>query len=134
MKPYSDRQTVTFDINHTLEFTGDDADQFSDLIDLGNVYTHLLIEVPASALTSTQLNLYIQNDSKASTVPVLFHNSYMKDSTGTGTFTTEVWATTASTGNYIVLVPVGYIQYFRLRATTNQTTADKTIYARGVNL
>lgn len=120
-------QTVTIDIDHDLEFTGDDADQFSDLIDLGfHAPGGILISVPTSALTSSALNVYTQRTGATDEVPVLFQ--YRQTSNNTP----ATWATTADTGNFTIHCPCYGVRYLRIRATTNQTTADKTFYCIGV--
>ena len=41
-------KTATLDYDRTTtEFTGDDADRFTDLVDLGGNYEFLTVEIPA---------------------------------------------------------------------------------------
>jgi len=117
--------TATVDIDRATEFTGDDVDQFSDLVDLGDDYEFITVML-GSAITSSTLNPYIQRDSSIATVPVIVH---ALDDDATGSF---AHATTAATTQVAVTFRIGGAQYLRMRFGSNQS-ADRTLYVRGFN-
>jgi len=122
---FSRWMTATVDIDRATEFTGDDVDQFSDLIDLGDDYEFITV-IFGSAITSSTLNPYIQRDGSIATVPVIVH---ALDDDATGSF---AHATTAATTQVAVTFRVGGAQYLRMRFGSNQS-ADRTLYVRGFN-
>ncbi len=127
----SEWKTCLIDIDRASQFTGDDVDQYSALVDLGRAYEKVVIWVPT--ITSSALNIYVQRVASTATVPTILHMANMKDTGGNGTWTSEAWATTAGTGDYVITCDcLGGIQYVRIRATSTQTTTDKTLYLRGV--
>ena len=120
-------KTCLIDIDRASEFTGDDVDQYSKLVDLERSYEKLVIYVPT--ITSSPLNIYIQRTPGESVVPVILHDKIMTGGTGS----TGAWGTTAGTGDYTITCDcLGGIQFIRVRATSNQTTTDKTLYVRGI--
>jgi len=120
---YSERVSVTLDFNRTpTEFTGDDVDQFTELISLNKPYEKLIIEVPT--IESSTVQVHTQWDDSISTVPSPLHEQGSVDST------TILWATTAGTGGYTIVCDAGLVQHFRLRCGTDQT-ADRVFYVRG---
>ena len=110
------------DIDRATEFTGDDVDQYSKLVDLGGEYEYVLVYVPT--ITSATTNLCLQRDGAVATVPVAL---YRLDDDATGDF---LDATTAGTTSKYVLFHVGAIQYLRVKCGANQA-ADVTFYVRG---
>ena len=117
--------TATFDIDRDTEFVGDDADQFSKLLDLGENYEFITV-VMGAAITSSTLNPWVQMTEAISEVPVIVH---VLDDDATGSF---AHATTAATTQVAVTFRIGGIQYLRLRCGSNQA-ADRTMYVRGFN-
>jgi len=63
--------TALIDIDRATEFTGDDVDQYSKLVDLGALYSVITLHVPA--LTSSALNIYVQRTGEVDEVPVAVH-------------------------------------------------------------
>jgi len=117
-------QSCLIDIDRDSEFSGDDVDQYSKLVDLGRHYEKLLIIVPA--LTSSALNIYVQELASTATVPSVLHKRKTSDES------TVAWATTAGTGDYAIVCDcLGGFRYVRIRATTNQA-ADRTFRVCGV--
>jgi len=123
-------KTCLIDIDRSSEFTGDDVDQYSKLVNLGRIYDKIMIIVPT--IDSSALNLYAQRNDSSATVPTIVHHGYMYDASGAGNvWTTAAWSTTAGTGAYAIECNCVCAQYIRIRATTNQT-ADRTLYVMGV--
>jgi hypothetical protein len=118
-------KTATIDTDRAEEFTGDDVDQFSSLIDLGENYEYLLV-LCNSTITSSTLAPWVQKTNSEAEVPVVMH---ILDDDATGSF---AHATTAGTTQIAVIFRIGAIQYLRLRAGTNQD-ADETFSVRGFN-
>jgi hypothetical protein len=116
--------TSTIDIDRSSEFTGDDVDQFGDLIDLGENYENLLVIIPT--ITSATVSIYIQMDEAIDSVPVVLH---ILDDDATGSF---LHATTAATTTNVCIYRIGAARFIRLRANANQL-ADRTFYVRGFN-
>jgi len=113
------------DIDRATEFTGDDVDRYSELVDLGANFDKVLVILPA--LTSAVVSLYIQKDGNEDTIPVQLQ---ALDDDATGHF---AHATTAGTGAIAVLFKlVGGIQYLRVHCGDNQA-ADRTFWLRGSN-
>lgn len=122
---YSKPYTATIDIDRTpTEFAGDDVDQFSSLVELDRPYRKLLITFPA--ITSSITEIHLQDGDSTDTVPLAFHEIMSDDGA------TQVWATTASAGSLVIQADIGFVQFFRLRCTTNQT-ADRAITVRGMD-
>lgn len=117
--------TATIDIDRDTEFTGDDVDQFSDLIDLGDNYEYLLV-LCDSVITSSTLAPWVQKTAEIDEVPVVMH---ILDDDATGSF---AHATTAAVTQIAIIFRIGAIQYLRLRAGSNQA-ADETFSVRGFN-
>ena len=114
--------TATIDINRDSEFTGDDVDQFSSLVNLGRRCDKVKLTFPS--LTASAVNLYGQEGSSTSTVPKVIHAVKADISA------TAVLVITSNPQNTTVVVPCGY-QYIRVRCTTNQA-ADRAIICVGV--
>ena len=112
------------DIDRPIEFTGDDVDQYSKLVDLGGVFSEVLVYIPAlDALAA--VSLMIQRDGLIVTVPSPLH---IMDSDATGSF---LHATTAATTDFkAILFHVGAVQFLRVYCDAAQV-ADRTFYVRG---
>ncbi len=113
------------DIDRATEFTGDDVDRFSELVDLGMDYKHLVVCVPALDASAT-VRVYGQRDAAIATVP---HPvvSIKKESTGH-----IAQVTTSGAGDMEVSFDIGGIQFLRIYLSANQT-ADRSIWVRGVD-
>ncbi len=113
------------DIDRATEFTGDDVDVYSKLVDLGDIYKGLLIKLPA--ITSAAISVCVQQSDSIAEVPVVLHYRQSSDNA------TAAWATTASEGSLVILCPaLGGAQYVRIKSGANQG-ADRSIQVRGVN-
>lgn len=117
--------TGTVDIDRDAEFTGDDVDQFSKLIDLGDNFEFITV-ILGSVITSSVLGPWIQMDGDIDTVPVIVH---VLDDDATGSF---AHATTAAVTQVAVTFRIGGAQWLRMRFGSNQA-ADETFYIRGFN-
>lgn len=118
-------ETATIDIDRASEFTGDDVDQYSSLVDLNGMFTGLSIILPA--ITSSAINIYIQEGGVKTTVPTVVHYRQTSDNA------TAAWTTTASAGACAITcdnLPVA--RFVRIRCTTNQG-ADRAIKVCGFN-
>src|SRR4030042_5038880 len=111
-------KTATIDIDRATEFTGDDVDQFSDLIDLGDNYEFLQV-LCNSVITSATLAPWVQKTNSIAEVPIVLHRL---DDDATGSFAD---ATTAAVTQIAIIFRIGAIQYLRLRTGANQA-ADET--------
>jgi len=118
-------KTATIDIDRASEFTGDDVDQFSDVIDLGESYEFITVHFD-SVITSATLNPWVQKTAEVDEVPVIKH---ILDDDATGSF---AHATTAAATQVSVTFRIGGYQYLRLKAAANQA-ADETFSVRGFN-
>jgi len=109
------------DINRTpTEFSADDVDRYSELVDLGRAFEKLVIIVPAT-VTASELLIYVQELASTATVPTLLHVV----NTDTA-YTVTLAASTCFTCDCIT-----GIRYLRLYSATNQAQ-DVTFRIRGV--
>lgn len=115
--------SVTIDIDRSTEFTGDDIDRYSNLVDLGHLYSRVLIFIPALDASGV-VSLYIQRDQNVATVPVQLQAF---DDDATGHF---VHATSSGAGGIAIIFEIGAIQYFRIHVAADQA-ADRTFYCIG---
>jgi len=116
---------VSWDIDRTTD-TGGDADQYSPLIDLGEPYEQVTIIFPT--MTSAGFTIYGQMDASTSTTPTPVY--FWGDSDAD----TDVAQTSkAETTAKILTYYLGGLRYIRVKASANQTTTDKTLYAKGIN-
>ncbi len=116
--------TATIDIDRATEFSGDDVDQFSSLVDLGANYEFVTVIIPT--ITSATTAPYVQRDNSIASVPIIVH---ALDDDATGSF---AHATSAATTTNVCTFRIGGIQYLRIKCAANQG-ADKTLYVRGFN-
>ena len=117
--------TATIDIDRDTEFTGDDVDQFSSLVDLGDNFEFVTVHFD-SVITSSTINPWVQKTRALDEVPVVKH---VLDDDATGSF---AHATSAAVTQVSVTFRIGGYQYLRIRAGTNQS-ADETFSVRGFN-
>ena len=120
----SDWKTATIDIDRATEFSGDDVDRFSSLVDLGDNYEFLTVFVPT--LTSAVVSVYVQRDDAIATVPAILN---ALDADATGSF---AHSTTAGTGGVVVTFRIGGCRYLRVHTGANQA-ADRSLVVRGFN-
>lgn len=121
---YLPRKSCLVDIDRDTEFSGDDVDQYSALVDLGAKCDQVLIEVPT--ITSATITVYGQVGGDVLTVPKAVHYRQTSDNA------TAAWATTASTGAYFITCScLGGIQHIRLKSSEDQE-ADRTFYVTGI--
>jgi hypothetical protein len=115
-------QSVLMDIDLTAQYSGEDIDRTSALVDLGYDCTGVSVFVPT--IDSAAVSLLVQRDSTITTVPVALHYRQTSDNA------TALQATTASTGGYVFNFKLDSIRYLRIYTGANQT-ADRTFYVRG---
>ncbi len=113
------------------EFTGDDIDRYSELVDLGGYYEFIGVYIPT--IDSAVITPYVQRDNKVDiatpangTVPTPV---VTMDANATGHF---AHATSAGTGDIFVIFRIGGHQYVRLHSSVNQGDAGP-FYVRGFN-
>jgi hypothetical protein len=111
------------DIDRASEFSGDDVDRYSALIDLGMMCNKLVINAPT--MTSATISVYVQEGSAVDTVPDAVHRSAFADDA------TAAWATTAGTGEFQITCDIGLARYVRLYSGANQA-ADRTFRICGI--
>lgn len=117
-------KTATIDIDRASEFTDDDVDQYSSLVDLGRVSSKVMAFIPT--ITSSPVGIYVQRDNNVATVPT---KVVAFDDDATGHFD---HATSAGTGGIMAIFEVGAAQYIRFRCTSNQA-ADREIICCGID-
>lgn len=116
-------QAAVIDIDRDAEFSGDDVDRYSSLVDLGRECTGVVIDIPA--IDSAAVSVYAQVDGEEDTVPLAVHYRQASDNA------TAVWSTTAGTGGLFIHCDfLGAVRYIRLYTGANQT-ADRTFYVLG---
>ncbi len=116
--------TATLDYDRSAtEFTGDDVDRFTDLIDLGADYEFINVFIPALSASAT-VTPYIQRDGAIATIPIPVN---ILDDDATGSF---AHATTSGAGGITIIFRIGGIRYLRLYAGADQT-ANRVFYVRG---
>ena len=117
-------QLALIDIDRAGEFAGDDVDRYSGLVDLGHHASGVMIHVPT--ITSAAVSILAQRDSSTATVPVGVHYRQSSDNA------TALWATTASTGGFIIYAPLGGVRYIRIATAAANQVADRAFYVIGV--
>lgn len=125
-------KNALIDIDRSTEFTGDDVDRYSQVVDLGGAFEYLAVFIPT--IDSAQITPYVQRDSHVDkvtnangTVPVPVH--FFNDSDAD---TDVVQSTVAGTGGIFVVFHIGSAQFVRIHSGANQT-ADRTFVIRGYN-
>ena len=111
------------DIDRAAEFTGDDVDQYSSLVDLGYVFENVQVYIPT--ITSATISLALQRDGDIDTVPLPFYDWLDIDAD------TDVLASTkAETTTKVVIFRGVNARFLRIKAGSNQA-ADRTFYVIG---
>ena len=113
---------VLVDVDRATEFSGDDVDQYSKLVDLGGDFENVMVIIPT--ITSSTIGIAIQQTPEISEVP---SPVYILDDDATGCF---LHATTAATTAMAVKFEIGGARYLRIKCGANQA-ADRTFYVRG---
>lgn len=117
---------ATLDYDRSVdEFVGDDADRFTDLVDLGGSFEFITVLIPALDASGT-VTPYIQMNDAIATVPVAVH---ALDDDATGSF---AHATSSGAGSIAVTFRIGGAEYIRLYVGADQT-ANRSFYVRGFN-
>lgn len=122
--------TVVWDIDATAtgEFSGYDADQYSQYIDLGRAYDKVTVIIPT--IVSATIAVYgVPEDGTAikTNVPLPI---YQLNGATTGS---NLQATTGATTSCIVTYDIYGFRYIRLKSSENQTS-DVTFYCKGIKL
>jgi hypothetical protein len=112
------------DIDRSTEFTGDDVDQYSKLVDLGIDCDELTIDIPT--ITSSTVGVMVQKDKEVDTVPIPVYYRQPTD------LATAVWATTAATTACSINMKLGGYQYIRIKCGSNQA-ADRSFKVKGTS-
>uniref|UniRef100_A0A6M3L0F9 Uncharacterized protein n=1 Tax=viral metagenome TaxID=1070528 RepID=A0A6M3L0F9_9ZZZZ len=122
----SDWKLATLDYDRSAtEFTGDDVDRFTDLVDLGDNYEYITVFIPALSASGT-VAPWVQRDGLIATVPVVVH---ILDDDATGSF---AHATSSGAGSVVVTFKIGGCRYLRIYVAADQT-ANRLFYLRGFN-
>lgn len=111
------------DVDRAEEFTGDDVDRFSELVDLEGYFSKVLVFIPALDASGI-VSLYLQKDKEVTTVPSQLQAF---DADGTGHF---AHATSSGAGGVSIVFNTGAIRWLRVHVSENQA-ADRTFYLRG---
>lgn len=125
MRFFSGFKTATIDIDRTpTEFTGDDVDRFSSLVDLGGYFSNVTLHIPT--IDSAAVSLYVQNNSLIATVPKIVHYRQCSDNA------TAAASTTAGTGDIVFTFSTiaGPVRFLRVHTGANQT-ADRAFTVVG---
>jgi hypothetical protein len=118
-----DWQSVLLDYDLAAQYSGEDIDRTSALVDLGRECSGVIIYVPT--IESAKISLLVQMDGETDTIPFDLH--YKKPADGS----TGIWETTASGGGYFIHCPhLGAIRYLRIYTSENQTS-NRTFYVLG---
>ena len=118
-------KTALIDIDRATEFSGDDVDQYSKLVDLKEYYEFLTVKLPT--ITSSTISVYGQETEAVDEVPVPVH--FWHDNNAD---TNIEQATVAAATALILTFRIGGLEFIRIKAGTNQT-ADRSIKVRGFN-
>ena len=116
-------KSVLIDIDRATEFTGDDVDRFSELVDLEDNYSNVLVWIPALDASGV-VSLYLQQDGEEDSVPLQIQSF---DADATGHF---IQGTSSGAGDIAIIFNVGGVQHLRVHVAANQA-ADVTFYVRG---
>lgn len=122
---YGGWKDCLIDIDRASEFTGDDVDQYSELVDLGGLCDSVVIAVPALS-TSGTISVYVQEGGSEATVPKALHYKRTADET-----TSAEWKTTSGAGSFVIECnSLGSFRWIRLKVSENQA-ADRTLRVCG---
>lgn len=125
MKFTTDKILALVDIDRDSEYSGDDVDRVSKLVDLGGPYRFIQVFIPALS-ASAVVDLLIQADGAIATVP---SNLISLVTTQAGHY---VPSTSSGAGSISVVFDTGAAQYLRVRCSADQS-ADRNFYVRGIS-
>lgn len=108
-----------------LEFTGDDVNRFTSVIDLGWPFEFVTVILPI--MDSADVTLYVQRTAEVDEVPSLLH---VLDYDAAGSLIQT--SATVSTAAIALTFRIGGAQFFRLYTSADQS-GDITFWARGFN-
>lgn len=124
-KFYGGFKDCIVDISRSTEFTGDDVDQYSELVDLLGTCDKLLIVAPALSASGT-VSVYVQEGGSVATIPKALHYKRTADET-----TSAEWKTTSGAGDFAIVCDcLGAYRFIRLKVSATQT-ADRTFRVCG---
>lgn len=121
------KDTMDVDRSVTGTFSGDDADKYTEYFDLGDIYSHVVVTLPA--ITSSTVGIFKHTDTivgDPTEVPVAVE--FLKSDN-----TSAPLAFSAGTAAKVCIMPVGAMQFGRLYFATNQA-ADRIFSVQGANL
>jgi hypothetical protein len=121
---YGEKKLALIDINRASEYSGDDVDRVSKLVDLGMQFKWVLIFVPV--IDTATVGLLGQMTDSEAEVP--FAVPFQKTDN-----TTAAWALSSGTGLMVIPVFVGGLQYVRVQTTNANQTEDRNVYVQGFN-
>lgn len=107
------------------EFTGDDVDRFTSLIDLSGNYEFVTVILPI--MVSSTVTVYIQRTDQIDEIPSLLH---ILDADSEASLVQT--SPTVELTSLAVTFRIGGAQFFRLYTSADQTS-DITFYAKGFN-
>ena len=117
-------KSVTLDYDRSpTEFSGDDVDRYSELLDLGDFYENITVIIPALS-ASAVVTPYIQVESTTDTVPTAM---VALDDDATGHF---AHATSSGAGSIAVVFRIGGARYLRLHCGADQI-ANRIFWVQG---
>lgn len=114
---------AVIDIDRATEFTGDDVDRFSELVDLEENFSRVLVWIPALD-ASGAVSMYVQRNGEVDSIPLQIQ-AFKASAAGH-----YAQATNNGSGSVAVVFDVGGVQYLRMHVAANQT-ADITFHVRG---
>jgi len=116
-------KTALVDIDRAVEFSGDDVDRFSKLVDLGKGFKDVLVLIPALN-ASAVVSVYVQKGSGVDEVPVALA---ILDDDATGHF---AHATTSGAGSIAIIFHIGGAEFIRIYCGADQV-ADRSFSVMG---
>jgi len=118
-------KSALVDIDRASEFTGDDVDRFSELVDLEDNYKEVLVWIPALDASGV-VSIYADPDQNGAidSIPVQV-NTLDRDATGH-----FVQGTSSGAGGFAIVYKIGGAQFIRVHVAADQA-ADITFYVRG---
>lgn len=131
-------KTALIDIDRAEEFVGDDVDQYSQIVDLGENYEFLTVKMP-TGMDSGAVTVYVQENEKVTKaldasgpavvgdipVPVHFFHDIDAD-------TDVIQSSIATEGGISLTFYLGAYQYIRVRVGAAQDP-DVELKVRGFN-
>jgi len=118
-------KSALIDVDRATEFSGDDVDRFSEMVDLGDNYASVLVWIPALDANGV-VSIYADPDQNGAiaSIPVQV-NTLDRDATGH-----FVQGTSSGAGGFAIVFDIGGIQFIRVHVAAD-AAADTTFYVRG---